>query len=110
MGFVDYVRRCKRCQVLYHTPAKYSKVCNKCAKNTWFVDVKIGNGTIVKIYAAKTTVAGVPYQAILIDIGETTKRLHDWKQQLQPFYKGDKVSFKYKHTVLKEIKLKRRRK
>jgi len=69
----------------------------------------MGEGKVIKIYAAKTTVAGVPYQAILIDIGDKAKRLHDWKQQLQPFYKGDKVSFKYKHTVLKEIKLKRRR-
>ena len=31
--YPDYVRRCKRCDKLFHTPCKHGKVCDKCTNN-----------------------------------------------------------------------------
>ena len=26
----NYMRRCKRCNIVYHTTGKYSRICSKC--------------------------------------------------------------------------------
>ena len=31
--YPDYIRRCKRCNKLFHTPCKNGKVCEKCTQN-----------------------------------------------------------------------------
>ena len=36
-----YMRRCKRCNELYRTPWKYSKICEKCRKVSGFYSWKI---------------------------------------------------------------------
>ena len=32
-GYPDYVRRCRRCDKLFHTPCKKGKICDKCTHN-----------------------------------------------------------------------------